>query len=173
MNKQKRIIIKRLRFTPVHSEQLEIYLDVHGIRFTNLIHLLIKRELNKSWPNVARQVEQELEDNSVAHQSNVKRRRSNKNLDGRPIPRADPILLLELGRIGNNINQIARSLNFLCLKQNEDIQQFSFLDCIDILSQIQIDLHQHLPSIPEYLISDALATRRRAKATHLVYEIER
>ena len=89
---------------------------------------------------------------------------------GRPVPSADPQLLLELGRIGNNINQIARSLNFLCLQQTEDIQKFSFVDCVDVLVTIQSDLHLYLPVLPKYFVSDQLAKNRKAEAIQRVME---
>ena len=80
---------------------------------------------------------------------------------------------MELGRIGNNINQIARSLNFLCLQNTQELEKFSFIDCLDVLAAIQTDLYQHLPSIPKYCVSDQLAERRRAKAIALVKEENR
>ncbi|ENX25594.1 plasmid mobilization relaxosome protein MobC [Acinetobacter sp. CIP 102136] len=171
MKRTKREITKRLRFNAEQGAQLDSFLQEHGIGFTKLIHILIQRELCRYWPLVHQtSEEQALSEPSKLWQSVPLKKRSLKNTVGRPIPSADPQLLLELGRIGNNINQIARSLNFLCLQQTEDIQKFSFVDCVDVLVTIQSDLHQYLPVLPKYFVSDQLAKNRKAKAIQRVME---
>jgi len=167
MKKSKREITKRLRFNAEQASQLESYLAVHGIGFTNLIHALLKHELNKYWMNVTNFNVGYLLEHPVIQQSQKLKQRNNNNLAGRPVPKIDPELLRALGHIGNNVNQIARSLNFLCLKQTEEIQQFSFIDCIDILEHIQTELHQYLPTLPTYIVTEEQSKRRKGRTVAL------
>ncbi|MGD9697933.1 MULTISPECIES: MobC family plasmid mobilization relaxosome protein [unclassified Acinetobacter] len=79
-------------------------------------------------------------------------------------PKVDPELLRELGRIGNNINQIARSLNHLCLGKQADKDRFSFGMCLKVLSEIQQELHQHLHPLPPIFRSDEAVERAKQRA---------
>lgn len=167
MKNSKRVTTKKLRFSADQAAQLESYLVVQNIGFTNLIHALLKHELNKYWMNVTNWQEYYLLEQPVIQPSHKLKRRNNNNLVGRPAPKIDPNLLRALGSIGNNVNQIARSLNFLCLQQNEEIQKFSFIDCIDILEHIQNELHQYLPSLPIYRVTEEQSKRRKARAIAL------
>lgn len=172
MQKLKREIVKRLRFNAEQAAQLEQYLELYELRFTDLIHNLIKRELHTVWPSVVEPHKEEIYQNLIITDLKPQKKRSSKNIIGRPTPNVDPKLLMELGRIGNNINQIARSLNLLCIQRTEDIEKFSFIDCLDVLANIQSELHQQL-SIPQYFVSDQLAERRRAKAIARVKQEDR
>ena len=167
MKNSKRVTTKRLRFNAEQASQLESYLAVHSIGFTHLIHALLKHELNKYWMNATNFNVAYLLEQPVIQQSQKLKQRNNNNLAGRSVPKIDPELLRALGHIGNNVNQIARSLNFLCLKQTEEIQQFSFIDCIDILEHIQTELHQYLPSLPIYMVTEEQSKQRRARAIAL------
>lgn len=173
MKKLKREIVKRLRFNAEQAAQLEQYLELYELRFTDLIHNLIKRELHTVWPSVVESQKEEIYQNLIITDLKHQKKRSTKNKIARPVPDADPKLLMELGRIGNNVNQIARSLNFLCLQNTQELEKFSFIDCLDVLATIQSDLHQHLPIIPKYFVSDQLAERRRAKAITRVKQEDR
>lgn len=57
-------------------------------------------------------------------------------------PKADPELLLALGRIGNNLNQVARALN--TLKITDRYEEFSYIECLKVLQEIQDQLHETL-----------------------------
>ena len=167
MTKVRREIVKRLRFNADQAAQVESYLALQGIGFTKLIHTLLKHELNKYWMNVTNCHENYLFEQTVIHPTQNLKQRNNKNLAGRPAPKVDPELLRALGHIGNNVNQIARSLNFLCLQHTEEIQQFSFIDCIDILEHIQTELHHYLPTLPIYMVTEEQSKRRKARAIAL------
>ena len=167
MKNSKRVTTKRLRFNADQAAQLEAYLVVRGIGFTKLIHALLKHELNKSWVSVTDSNEQVLFEQSVIPPTQKLKQRNNNNLAGRPAPTVDPEFLRAIGQIGNNVNQIARSLNYLCLQGSEEIQLFSFIDCIDVLEQIQRELHQYLPLLPIYTISEEQSQRRKARAIAL------
>ena len=63
--------------------------------------------------------------------------------------KTDPALLLELAKIGNNINQIARALNII---KNADPQEQRKLDIFSIflvLKGIQIELEGIFPALPK------------------------
>lgn len=173
MKNSKRVTTKRLRFNAEQASQLESYLAVQGFGFTKLIHDLIKRELYAFWPSVVEPYNAEIHQSLIIAGLKLQKKRSTKNNMSRPVPCADPKLLMELGRIGNNVNQIARSLNFLCLQNTQELEKFSFIDCLDVLATIQSDLYQHLPIIPKYFVSDQLAERRRAKAIARVKQEDR
>ena len=46
-------------------------------------------------------------------------------------------------------------------------QQFSFIDCIDILEHIQTELHHYLPTLPIYMVTEEQSKRRKARAIAL------
>jgi hypothetical protein len=167
MTRARREIVKRLRFNADQAAQLESYLALQCIGFTQLVHALLKHELNKYWMNVTNFNDQVMFESSVILPAQKLKPRNNSNLAGRPAPKIDPELLRALGHIGNNVNQIARSLNYLCLQHTEKIQLFSFIDCIDILEHIQYELHKYLPSLPIYKVTEEQSQRRKARAIAL------
>lgn len=173
MKNSKRVTTKRLRFNAEQAAQLESYLVVRGIGFTKLIHALLKHELNKYWMSVTNCNENDLFEQSMIPPTQKLKQRNNNNLAGRPAPKIDPELLRALGHIGNNVNQIARSLNFLCLQHTEEIQRFSFIDCIEILEGIQAEIHHYLPSLPIYVVTEEQSQRRKARAITLAEKEER
>lgn len=75
----------------------------------------------------------------------------------------DPNLLIELGRIGNNLNQTAKALNII-YKDPNAISKFSFLECFHALSQIQNDLHHFLGELPKIERSPEAVNRARERA---------
>lgn len=142
MEKVKRNIVKKLRFLEIQAQQLDQLLQAENMIFTDYIHLLIGREFMKKQHTVLYEIE-------VIHDVEIKKRHRRKDpVAQRPTPKIDPDFLRELGRIGNNINQIARALNYLCLAQQHEQLNFSFLECIEILELMQAELHQHLSLMP-------------------------
>ncbi|MDT0200106.1 MULTISPECIES: plasmid mobilization relaxosome protein MobC [unclassified Acinetobacter] len=167
MKKPKRDIIKRLRFLPAQAVQLEWLLKKQNVIFTDFVHGLIRYEFQKNIHGVLEQ--QKEEEGSVNFR---KRRRGEKSIT-RPAPAMDPLFLREVGRIGNNVNQIARSLNFLCLAQQNQIQRFSFLECVEILELIQIELHQCLDAIHPYKLSDQAYKKQKDRAIKIATDTSR
>jgi hypothetical protein len=138
MKQGSRNIVKRLRFLAEQSQQLDQLLEAENMIFTDYIHLLIGREFMKMQHTVLHEIE-------VMQDIDIKKRHRRKDkVVQRPSPKMDPDYLRELGRIGNNINQIARALNYLCLAQQHELRNFSFLECVEILESMQTELHQHL-----------------------------
>jgi len=76
-----------------------------------------------------------------AAESHIKKIRPLKH----DIPKADPEVIRELAKIGNNLNQIARALN-ICAKDGTPVQT---IEVIMLLNSIGSELRQVLPKLPE------------------------
>ena len=131
---------KIFRLTELQSEQLENHLKQESISLTDFIHSLIQRELMKNFVTVKRPHDQEgpLRVKVKTVIELVKR-----------YQKTDPALLLELARIGNNLNQLARALNII---KNAALQEQKMLDifaCFQVLKGIQNDLEQIYPALPK------------------------
>ena len=174
MNKAKRDITKRLRFTHEQVNRLDSYLEMKKLTFTDFIHYLIESERNRlGWQcNDGVQLDDLVANTIVSDLKIRKRRREKFNITGRPAPELDPKLLRILGGIGHNVNQIAHSLNLICGYQRDVIGQFSFIDCLEVLVDIQQQIHKYLPEIPTYKISEKLAEQRRSKAQGSADKVE-
>src|SRR5215813_91888 len=102
---------KIFRLTELQLEQLEKHLEKEGTTFTDFIHSLIQREVMQDAVTVKRRKEEELRPRTkIKTVIEVLKRYQN----------ADPNVLLELSKIGNNLNQIARALNII---KNADPQE--------------------------------------------------
>lgn len=86
-----------------------------------------------------------------------------------PMPQVDPNLLFELGRIGNNINQIARSLNYINADQLLRAE-LSFIECLKILQRIQNDIHVVIGKLPKIHRSDQAVARAKERAIKRVQD---
>ena len=162
MKQGKRNIVKRLRFLEIEAEQLEQLLELKGISFTNLVHALIAHEYRMSQPYVPRENETQLGViQAKASPPKVSRVATS-------YCKLDPAFLRELGRIGNNINQIAKSLNILCLSQQKNKVDFSYIQCLAVLENIQQLLHQHLDPLPIITRSEYQVERRKEQALRYV-----
>lgn len=174
MTRARRKIVKRLRFKDEQARRLDSYLEMRKVTFTDFTHYLIESELNRlGWQCTDNVQFEASEENIVAVDLPIRKRRREKfNIIGRPAPDMDPKLLKKLGGIGHNVNQIARSLNIICGYQIDVMQQFSFIDCLDVLADIQQQIHKYLPEIPIYTLSENLAEHRRSKAQGSVAKVE-
>ena len=142
--------VKRLRLTELEAKQLEKYLDDHDLQFSEFVNALIGQKVMSEFPTVSA----ELLDVSIAPKK--KREQIKKP------PKADPALLFQIGRIGNNLNQLAKSLNIL--RQDPSVSNFSFLECFHALSQMQNDLHHWLGQLPKIERSPEAVSRARERA---------
>jgi len=96
--------IKKFRLTDLQLEQLQQQLEKENANFTDFIHSLIEREVMQDAVTVQQHLEK------------VKPVRTKVKTVVEVVKRyqkTDPALLLELAKIGNNINQIARALNII------------------------------------------------------------
>ena len=131
---------KIFRLTELQLKQLEQYIQRENTNFTDFIHSLIAREVMHDAVTV-----QQTHDEIKPARTKIKTvvevvKRYQKT---------DPDLLLELAKIGNNINQIARALNII---KNADPQEQRKLDIFSILlvlKAIQTELEQVFPALPK------------------------
>lgn len=129
---------KIFRLTELQLEQLEKHLEKEETNFTDFIHSLIQREIMKDAVTVRQPEEEKQQRTKVKTIVEVIKR----------YQKTDPDLLLELSKIGNNINQIARALNII---KNADAQEQRKLDIFQIylvLKAIQNELTDLFPSLP-------------------------
>ena len=132
--------IKKFRLTDLQLEQLEQHLKKENTNFTDFIQSLIQREVMQDAVTVQQHLEK------------VKPVRTKVKTVVEVVKRyqkTDPALLLELAKIGNNINQIARALNII---KNADPLEQRKLDIFSIflvLKGIQIELEGIFPSLPK------------------------
>ena len=102
---------KIFRLTDLQLEQLEQHLQKENTNFTDFIHSLIEREVMQDAITV-QQTQDEIKPTRTKIKTVVEVIKRYQ--------KTDPALLLELAKIGNNLNQIARALNII---KNADHQE--------------------------------------------------
>ena len=118
---------KIFRLTPLQLEQLEKHIEKENTNFTDFIHSLIQREVMQDAVTVRQSIEERKPRLKVRTVIELVKR----------YQKTDPALLLELARIGNNLNQLARALNII---KNAALQEQKMLDifaCFQVLKGIQ------------------------------------
>ena len=144
--------VKRLRLTELEAKQLEKYLDDRDLNFSEFANGLISQQIMSDIPTVRAEHAQ-----SMIEPIPRKKRQSIKQ------PLVEPALLFQIGRIGNNVNQMAKVLNIIRQDPNAT-SKFSFLECFHALSQIQNDLHEWLGELPKINRSPEAVERARERA---------
>jgi hypothetical protein len=139
--------IKRLRFTELEAKQLDKYLEKHDLNFSEFVSDLISQKIQSEF-----QTAQEESNNKKSKVKTVQ-----------APPKVDPALLFQIGKIGNNLNQIARSLNIIRL-DSQAISKFSFLECFHDLSLMQNDLHHFLGELPKIERSPQAVEKAKERA---------
>ena len=154
---------KIFRLTELQLEQLEQQLKKENTNFTDFIHSLIEREVMQNAITVQQ------------HPVEIKPLRTKVKIVVEVVKRyqkTDPALLLELAKIGNNINQIARALNII---KNADPQEQCKLDIFSIflvLKAIQTELEQVFPSLPKISRQSPERLQKRLSSLQLAEEDE-
>ena len=154
---------KSFRLTELQLKQLEIHLKKENSEFSDFLHSLIQREIMQDTVTV-----QQIQDEITPLRTKVKTvvevvKRYQKT---------DPALLLELAKIGNNINQIARALNII---KNADPQEQRKLDIFSILlvlKAIQTELEQVFPALPKISRQSPEQLQKRLSSIQLSEEDE-
>ena len=114
--------IKKFRLSELQLEQLQQHLEKEGTTFTDFIHSLIQREVMQDAVTVPLPTA-EIKPTRIKTKTIVE--------IVKRYQKTDPDLLLELAKIGNNINQIARALNII---KNADQHEQRKLDIFSIFS---------------------------------------
>ena len=132
--------IKKFRLTDLQLEQLQQQLEKENASFTDFIHSLIEREVMQDAVTVQQHLEK------------VKPVRTKVKTVVEVVKRyqkTDPALLLELAKIGNNINQIARALNIIKNANPQEQRKLDILKIFLVLKAIQTELEQVFPALPK------------------------
>ena len=131
---------KIFRLTELQLEQLEQHLQKENTNFTDFIHSLIEREVMQNAITVQQ------------HPVEIKPLRTKVKTVVEVVKRyqkTDPDLLLELAKIGNNINQIARALNIIKNANPQEQRKLDILKIFLVLKAIQTELEQVFPALPK------------------------
>ena len=154
---------KIFRLTELQLEQLEKHLEKEGTTFTDFIHTLIQREVMQDAITVKQPKEEKKKPRlKVKTVIEVVKR----------YQKTDPALLLELSKIGNNLNQIARALNII---KNADPQEQRKLDIFSIflvLKGIQTELEHVFPTLPKISRQSPERLKKQLSSIQLAEEDE-
>lgn len=154
---------KKFRLSDLQLEQLESHLKKEGTNFTDFIHSLIQREVMQDAVTVRQPTEEELKPRTKIKTVIEVVKRYQKT---------DPSLLIELSKIGNNLNQIARALNII---KNADPQEQRKLDIFSIflvLKNIQTELAQVFPVLPKISRQSPERLKKQLSSVQLAEEDE-
>lgn len=131
---------KIFRLNQDQIEQIENYLASEKTNFTDLMHSLIERELMSKTPTVSKTLTNEIKERiKIKKQIEIIKR----------YQKTDPDLLIQLARIGNNINQIARALNAIQHASIEEQKNLNLLNLFMLLDGFHNQLSETLPSLPK------------------------
>ena len=131
---------KIFRLTELQLEQLEKHLEKEGTTFTDFIHSLIQREVMQDAITVKQPKEEQKKPRlKVKTVIEVVKR----------YQKTDPDLLLELSKIGNNLNQIARALNIIKNANPQEQRKLDIFSIFLVLKSIQTELEQVFPALPK------------------------
>ena len=154
---------KIFRLTELQLKQLEQYIQRENTNFTDFIHSLIAREVMHDAVTV-QQTHDEIKPTRTKIKTVVE--------VVKRYQKTDPDLLLELAKIGNNINQIARALNII---KNADPLEQRKLDIFNIflvLKAIQTELEQVFPALPKISRQSPERLQKRLSSLQLAEEDE-
>lgn len=130
--------LKKIRFTPSEAEELDAFLKTIDTSFSEFVREAVSLRQSIDTP---------------------KRKKTVTS----PAPSVDPELLFELGRIGNNINQISRSLHII-KNDHDQATDFSFVACLNVLQEMQVELNSVIGRLPEINRSEQAVERARKRA---------
>ena len=154
---------KIFRLTELQLKQLEQYIQRENTNFTDFIHSLIAREVMHDAVTV-----QQTHDEIKPARTKIKTvvevvKRYQKTY---------PYLLLELAKIGNNINQIARALNIIKNANPQEQRKLDILKIFLVLKAIQTELEQVFPALPKISRQSHERLQKRLSSLQLAEEDE-
>ena len=157
---------KIFRLTELQLEQLEQHLEKEQTTFTDFILSLIQKEIMKDAVTVRRPEEEEEEElqprTKIKTVVEVVKR----------YQKTDPDLLLELSKIGNNLNQIARALNVIKNADPQEQRKLDIFKIFSVLKGIQTDLEQIFPALPEISRQSPERLKKQLSSVELAEEDE-
>mgnify|MGYP003410336172 CR=1 FL=1 len=135
--KETREHLKKYRFTQTELDQIDVVLKKTGWTLTDFFRTALQSEIQKHYFFVPTLNQIQGRYVKKHKQPNFKVKTIKRYVD------TDPNLLLALGRIGNNLNQVAKALNII-YKDPNAIAKFSFLSFL-IFAIPPLDYEAMLP----------------------------
>ena len=154
---------KIFRLTELQLEQLEQLLKKENTNFTDFIQSLIQREVMQDAVTVRQPTEEELKPRTKIKTVIEVVKRYQKT---------DPNVLLELSKIGNNVNQIARALNVIKNVDPQEQRQLNISSIFSVLKGIQTELEQVFPSLPKISRQSPERLKKQLSSIQLAEEDE-
>lgn len=154
---------KIFRLTDLQLEQLEQHLQKENTNFTDFIHSLIEREVMQDAITVKQSQDQ------------IKPIRTKIKTVVEVIKRyqkTDPTLLLELAKIGNNLNQIARALNIIKNADQQEQRKLDIFSVLLVLKGIQSELEKVFPKLPKISRQSPERLKKQLSSIQLAEEDE-
>lgn len=155
--------IKKFRLTELQLEQLEKHLEKENTNFTDFIHSLIEREVMQNAVTV-QQPTAEIKQTRIKTKTIVE--------IVKRYQKTDPALLLELAKIGNNINQIARALNIIKNADPQEQRKLDIFSIFSVLKAIQTELQQVFPALPKISRQSPERVKKRLSSLQLAEDDE-
>ena len=153
---------KIFRLTELQLEQLEQHLEKEQTTFTDFILSLIQREIMKDAVTVRRPEEELQPRTKIKTVVEVVKR----------YQKTDPDLLLELSKIGNNLNQIARALNIIKNANPQEQRKLDIFSIFSVLKGIQTELEQVFPALPKISRQSPERLKKQLSSIQLAEEDE-
>ena len=154
---------KIFRLTELQLEQLEQHLKKENTNFTDFIQSLIQREVMQNAITVKQPKEEQKKPRlKVKTVIEVVKR----------YQKTDPALLLELSKIGNNVNQIARALNVIKNADPQEQRQLNIYSIFSVLKSIQTELEQVFPALPKISRQSPERLKKQLSSIQLAEEDE-
>ena len=153
---------KIFRLTELQLEQLEQHLEKEQTTFTDFILSLIQREIMKDAVTVRRPEEELQPRTKIKTVVEVVKR----------YQKTDPDLLLELSKIGNNLNQIARALNIIKNADPQEQRKLDIFSIFSVLKNIQTDLEQVFPALPKIIRQSPERLKKQLSSVQLAEQDE-
>ena len=154
---------KIFRLTELQLEQLEKHLEKEGTTFTDFIHSLIQREVMQNAITVKQPKEEQKKPRlKVKTVIEVVKR----------YQKTDPALLLELSKIGNNLNQIARALNIIKNADPQEQRKLDIFSIFSVLKGIQTELEHVFPALPKISRQSPERLKKQLSSVQLAEEDE-
>ena len=154
---------KIFRLTELQLEQLEKHLEKEGTTVTDFMHSLIQREVMQDGVTVRQPTEEELKPRTKIKTVIEVVKRYQKT---------DPNVLLELSRIGNNLNQIARALNVIKNADPQEQRKLNIYSIFSVLKGIQTELEQVFPALPKSSRQSPERLKKQLSSVQLAEEDE-
>ena len=154
---------KIFRLTDLQLEQLEQHLQKENTNFTDFIHSLIEREVMKNAITV-QQTRTEIKPTRTKIKTVVEVIKRYQ--------KTDPALLLELAKIGNNLNQIARALNIIKNADHQEQRKLDIFSVLLVLKGIQTELEKVFPALPKISRQSPERLKKQLSSVQLAEEDE-